>query len=388
MLRSCVQHLLPTSAKIESLCQNLATVCTETNKDKVIQFTHLHTCSGSCVVLLRQKQQQTPKRGAMEGGPVANRSVANKCSPGSHRTNPRVTEPHHGKHTRGSKTFRLTRRLVTCAAAFALAGCAQSPSSGFSFAARTGQYEPADTSNGRSYAKFADGAVVLVAPPGYCIDQTMLRQDDNGGFALLPRCNLMHGSSWFGRNRAAVITATIGKAAGNGAPRTADIARTAQGAKLVYYDDKGVLPLARLHWPGHSTAGGAGASPEHWRGAFVLNDHLVLLALYAPEGSDLLGRSGADLLTEMTLRSLNATTATVGTAAQPTKSAGTQEIAGRQEGEDASSALAAPANAVSRYRPVARPTAQNLSRDQVGNTKSQPNGKKLSLQERIAGFFQ
>lgn len=264
---------------------------------------------------------------------------------------------------------------------FVLSGCAQFTPSGFSFAAQTGQYEPEISASRTTHAQFADGDVVLVAPPGYCIDQTMLRQEESGGFALLPRCNLMHGSSWFGRNRAAIITATIGKAASNGAPRTADIARTAEGAKLVYYDDKGVLPLVRLHWPNHSTAGGAGASPEHWRGAFVLNDHLVLLALYAPQGSDLLGQAGADVLTEMTLRSLNATTATVGQA--PAGSPPAQAVTHNS----APAPTAAPL-ARSGTRPKGRP-AQNSAAELPGQSaETGPRDKKPSLRERIAGLFQ
>lgn len=267
------------------------------------------------------------------------------------------------------------------ASGFVLTGCAQFTSSGFSFAAQTGQYEPEISASRTTHAQFADGDVVLVAPSGYCIDQTMLRQEGSEGFALLPRCNLMHGSSWFGRNRAAIITATIGKAASNGAPRTADIARTAEGAKLVYYDDKGVLPLVRLHWPNHSTAGGAGASPEHWRGAFVLNDHLVLLALYAPKGSDLLGQAGADVLTEMTLRSLNATTATIGQAPADTPPV-------QAEAHENAPAQTAAQSATSGPRPKTRPADISDANLQGQRAETGPRDKKPSLRERIAGLFQ
>lgn len=315
----------------------------------------------------------------MEGGPLAMKSIglALKAETSLLQQCDAPPDPTASLSVAGPAT-RCVRglRWGALVGLIGLAGCTQSSNSGFSFAAQSGQYDSDLAAAGKSRAEFANGSVILVAPPGHCIDTSMLRQDAEGGFALLPRCNLLQGSSWFGRNRAAVITATIGKATNPGAPRTADIARTAQGAKLLYYDDKGVLPLVRLNWPGHSTAGGSGASPEHWRGAFVLNDHLVLLALYAPEGSNLLGRVGADLLTEMTLRSLKASTATIGAATIDTGA------------NLPPSAPAAAAKPDTDLRPKTRPEARNANSQRHSSEKPAVSGEKLSWRERIAGLFQ
>ncbi|MEP2715892.1 hypothetical protein, partial [Pseudophaeobacter sp.] len=199
-------------------------------------------------------------------------------------------------------------RALALALVCGLSACSPASKTGFAFAAASGAFDETASRSTKTQARFAQGAVTLVAPAGHCIDTTMLRHDPDGGFVLLPRCNLLQGGSLFGRNRAAVITATIGPAGDTTALSATDLAQSAEGAKLLYYDDKGLLPLVRLQWPGHSAMGGAGkgASAEHWRGAFVLNNHLVLLALYAPEGSVLLGPSGAEILTEMTRRSLAA----------------------------------------------------------------------------------
>jgi hypothetical protein len=278
---------------------------------------------------------------------------------------------------------------------WAVTGCSAIPEAGFSFASSGEQGAGTSSTSStatHSQASFAKGNVTLVAPRGYCIDSTTLRQNASGGFALLPRCNFLQGSSWFGRNKAAVITATIGKTNEAAAPSTADLARTAEGAKLLYYDDKGLLPLVRLQWQGHSVTGSSGASADHWRGAFVLNDHLVVLALYAPEGSELLGRPGADLLTEMTRRSLHASTAPdsdVATAAAPAA----EEPAAAQQTPGATT------------RPKSRPetqakgkrdsqlsapaTGQNAAAILEGNSAAPgPPSQKPSLRKRIAAIFQ
>ena len=52
--------------------------------------------------------------------------------------------------------------------------------------------------------------------------------------------------------------------------------------------------IARLSDGGEAVLDGG--DPRYWRGAFVQNGHLVGLALYAPDGSALTGRQGADML--------------------------------------------------------------------------------------------
>lgn len=277
---------------------------------------------------------------------------------------------------------------------WALTGCSAIPETGFSFASSGDQgADSSSTSSAaaHSQASFAKGHVTLVAPRGFCIDSTTLRQDTDGGFALLPRCNFLQGSSWFGRNKASVITATIGKTNEAAAPSTADLARTAEGAKLLYYDDKGLLPLVRLQWQGHSVTGSSGASADHWRGAFVLNDHLVVLALYAPEGSELLGRPGADLLTEMTRRSLLASKAPRPDAA-PGAVLPAQDPAGAQQTPGATTRPKSRPNAQANGQPgsqlSAPATEQNAAAMQGNSAAATPPVQKRSLRKRIAAIFQ
>lgn len=282
-------------------------------------------------------------------------------------------------------------------ASCALTACAPQPQSGFSFATRGEQLSaqrgqnqsgqpvrahPKTQSQQQSQTQFtrthfAGGRVTLVAPRGHCIDTTLLRHEADGGFALLPRCNLLHGPRLFGRNRAAVITASIGPAQGASVPSSTDLARTAAGAKLLYYDDKGPLALVRLHSQGHSAMGGSGASAEHWRGAFVVNDMLVVLALYAPEGSTLLGPAGARVLTEMTRRSQQASLPATSRAVPNATTSPTAQDAAPQR-----------AAAELGLRPKARPTPVANAGSVTGSVATSPaSGQKRALRKRIGGLF-
>jgi len=57
---------------------------------------------------------------------------------------------------------------------------------------------------------------------------------------------------------------------------------------------------------GQMATGGAtafdGSDDRHWRGAFALGNHMVALALYAPEGSPLIGAQGAAFLNTVSSR--------------------------------------------------------------------------------------
>jgi hypothetical protein len=316
----------------------------------------------------RPFRQQSP--------PVFTVKAASRCWGFGHRS-PIDRTPINGAPS-ARRRFAGAVPMAALAMFCALSACSTLPQAGVPFATRGEQISDQHSQTARAptktQAQFFQGKVSLVAPAGHCIDTTMLRQDTDGGFALLPRCNLLRGPSLFGRNHAAVITATIGPAQGAEPPSTTELAQTATGAKLLYYDDKGLLPLVRLQWPGHSAMDGSGASDQHWRGAFVVNDHLVVLALYAPDGSSLLGPAGAKLLTEMTRRSQNASLIT---APQP---------APLSPQDQQSPPLAQPSAAAS-LRPKARSETARPPSDAVVALAQNAPAEKLSLGRRIRGLF-
>lgn len=184
-----------------------------------------------------------------------------------------------------------------------MAGCSPSPKNleGLSFAARDSASAPRVAGRVMS---FAGGDVLLAAPESYCFDRRSSTADSGGGFALIAMCNRLDRRNWFGARKAAVLTASIGPAAQEAAaPQAGDIMAMFPEAKLLETRDDQLLPLVKLEFQG---AVAEGASPIHWRGAFVLDRHLIALALYAPEGSRALGSQGAALLNEVTHRSLEA----------------------------------------------------------------------------------
>lgn len=240
------------------------------------------------------------------------------------------------------------------------------PEGGFSFAS-TG-----DSDTRLTEVAMTGADVILAAPAGYCFDPKMLRRDAADGFALLPRCDRLGlGGIFASFGSSAVITVTLGRMApGDDHPSASDVAASVPGAHVLDERQEGSLPLVKLDMAGH---GARGASPEHWRGAFVLDGHAILLALYAPDKSPLLGARGAELLEQMARRTQAASVPQpVAAAVDPTPTR--VQTTAQPPRRTASGAL----------RPVARGDADRGAKAQSENGA----GKKLSLKERIAGLFE
>ncbi|ATG42046.1 hypothetical protein PhaeoP18_00075 [Phaeobacter piscinae] len=190
----------------------------------------------------------------------------------------------------------LVRLALMVVAPLALAGC--TAGTGASLVAGTADPQPGDITR----MSFASDTIHLVPPTGFCIDPRMTGHRAEGGFAIVVPCSsLRPGPS--GRNRA-LITVAVGPAGpADEALTSADLLKNAPGARLLTERNDMMLPLVKLNMPDHRARG---ASPVHWRGAFVLNDQLVALALYAPGGSRNLGGRGARLLNELTAKTLEA----------------------------------------------------------------------------------
>ncbi|MFV1601426.1 MULTISPECIES: hypothetical protein [unclassified Phaeobacter] len=191
---------------------------------------------------------------------------------------------------------RLYRRALTLLAAAALAAC--TADSGLSLVGAKTEPQPGDITR----MSFASDTIHLVPPAGFCIDPRMTGHRAEGGFAIVVPCSSLRPGP-ASRNRA-LITVAVGPAGpADAALTSADLLKTAPGARLVAERNDMMLPLVKLNMPDHRARG---ASPVHWRGAFVLNDQLVAVALYAPSGSRNLGRRGAQLLNELTAKTLEA----------------------------------------------------------------------------------
>lgn len=166
-------------------------------------------------------------------------------------------------------------------------------------------------------AELAAGDVQLAAPLGYCIDRRSLRQGHQAGFALLARCDRLGVRGFFAAQELALITVTTApQPDGATAPTLDELAGAAAPGRVIEKKTVNGLPLIRL---AAETGAIDGASPQHWRGAFAVNGHLVGLALYAPETGPGLTREGAAILSELcdSTRRASAKTAAQGTPAAP-----------------------------------------------------------------------
>ncbi|MFW8633442.1 hypothetical protein [Cribrihabitans pelagius] len=214
---------------------------------------------------------------------------------------------------------------------------------------------------GAQVMQMAGGSLRLAPPQGFCVEPRSSSATASGGFALLVPC----GRNWQPGRKGAVLTAAAGPAApGTEAPSARDIAAMFPGAELQASRTRGPLPLVRLKHPAYTAKG---ASPVHWRGAFVMEGYLVALALYAPEGSRALGPRGAELLEELTR-------ATLAASAEPAPQGEAPEAA-------------APAEAPEQTAYLLRPRAHPRRRAPSPAATSFASGPTTNFAARIAGWF-
>lgn len=157
-------------------------------------------------------------------------------------------------------------------------------------------------------ADLARGKIVVSGPDGYCIDARTLRNSASGGFAAIASCNILSGGTQGPFVEPVLVTVTVSRA-DNGAPALEDLAAALQ-TELLQTRELSAIDAGQMATGGQSAF--AGSAARHWRGAFVLDRHLIGIALYAPEGSPLLGAQGAAFLNTVSsrLRANSASTST------------------------------------------------------------------------------
>ncbi|MCX7558071.1 hypothetical protein OS190_00725 [Sulfitobacter sp. F26204] len=138
-----------------------------------------------------------------------------------------------------------------------------------------------------SQAKMAFGAVTLMAPIGFCIDKSSLKQN----FALMARCDALGAPSASAGAPTAILTASFSRASTT-IPTALDTT-TALGldapSDAVEYENS-VTFRAR----GPSPA--KGLSGTHWRGTARVGTQMMGLALYGPAGGRAVSAEGRALL--------------------------------------------------------------------------------------------
>ena len=146
-------------------------------------------------------------------------------------------------------------------------------------------------------ATLAGGEIVVAGPRGYCIDPVTLSRGTSRSFAVLASCNILSGGEEGIFVEPMMVTITVGPRLQSPAIPAPEALAAEAGQPFVSGSARDGLTTALL-------AGGGGevlddGDPRYWRGAFVENGHLIGLALYAPEGSRLVGRDGAEMLSRV-----------------------------------------------------------------------------------------
>ncbi|WP_238365630.1 hypothetical protein [Mesobacterium pallidum] len=190
-----------------------------------------------------------------------------------------------------------TRALIALGLVLGLAACdglEGNAGGGFDFAPR--QSAPRANAAAVTRTELLGGAIVVPAPPGYCVDAGSLRR--GAGFALIASCwNLTDGQSGNPVEPAILTLSAVNVPAGSTLPDAATLAALVDGGTPSEVRESETLTLIRLDDGGQD--GVTGGDPRHWRGAMMLGGRIVLLAAYAPRGGAATGGLGADLLAEL-----------------------------------------------------------------------------------------
>lgn len=195
-----------------------------------------------------------------------------------------------------------TKGIITLAVLCCMAGCAtvqngnNTSGSGGSenpqgFLARL-QGDPIKSGAVMRRAPMAGGKVVVAGPDGYCIDGKSLTDKTSGGFAMLASCASLTKGRIGGYVDPVIMTVTV-------LPRTLrseqpDAATLAAGnAQVLERINGDGLSLVHLAQGGKALS--ENSDSKYWRGAMVINGHVVGLAVYAPNNSALAGPGGRKL---------------------------------------------------------------------------------------------
>ncbi|MBB96865.1 MAG: hypothetical protein CML68_19985 [Rhodobacteraceae bacterium] len=199
------------------------------------------------------------------------------------------------------------KRVLTGLALLALAGCSELPAG-----AGAGKTQSA----GRQTSALLAGRVALTAPAGFCIDPSSVTTSGRTGFAMLARCAQLSPQTALvalsGQSPAVMTVTTKPWTEGDTEITDATIAAAYPDGAVIERRPGGPVPMVKARGDRAFSA----LDDTHWRGAFVVNDQLVVIGLFAPKDSRALGASGANLVSALGRRTETASRqVTTGTAA-------------------------------------------------------------------------
>lgn len=143
---------------------------------------------------------------------------------------------------------------------------------------------------------FYRGEVVVAGPPGYCIDAKSVQRRAASGFVLMASCGHL-STAPAGAVPPAVITVSIlPRDPRAEMPTAAQLAAPWVEVGVAQQVDGDGIALIQVE------KGGDGllpqGDPRHWRGAMLINGHLVGLAVYGEAGAQVSGAAGQAVLVD------------------------------------------------------------------------------------------
>lgn len=146
-----------------------------------------------------------------------------------------------------------------------------------------------------THASLSNDAIKISAPSGFCIDG----QSIGPNFALMARCDALGAARSAAAAPLGLITVSVLPSSEDGGlPNPAQIATAANLAGVsdtnktpqhLTFRAKGRPPLTEM-------------SETHWRGATLINGHVVAVTLYGPDGGEALSEQGRQILTDVIAR--------------------------------------------------------------------------------------
>jgi hypothetical protein len=144
------------------------------------------------------------------------------------------------------------------------------------------------------------GAVMLVAPQGYCVDRSSLKP----GFALMARCDTLGADGSVSGAPLGLITASVVAADGTQPLPDAEQMKAATDIRRVLQSES---RSDRLVFQAEAPAPFASLSERHWRAAARLEGHIIAVAVYSPQENPANGADGKRILTRLIERTQRAT---------------------------------------------------------------------------------
>ncbi len=186
---------------------------------------------------------------------------------------------------------------MALAATLPLAGCISPITGGTAqFAQSGGDDQNPQPRKALRRTSMVRGAVIVQGPRGYCIDAESLTSGGvSGGFALLASCESLLGKPADAPVEPAIMTVTVLPFSPRPIqPRAHEMAKALAPHHVLDQINGDGLTIVHLATGGTEIS--SGVDPKHWRGAMLINGHMIGLAVYAPKGSALSDAAGLEVL--------------------------------------------------------------------------------------------